>query len=142
MSAWVSALSTGAGSTCTRSAGAPIFCSSARISATVRVVVARPAGEGAMTMALRPLSAIIALFTGVAAGLVDGVTAPTTPTGFAYFTSPSSGRSSMMPTVFARMRSRSVPKVLRWFFTTLSAALPRPVSSTAIAASASAFSGL
>ena len=95
-----------------------------------------------MTMALRPLSAIIALFTGVAAGLVDGVTAPTTPTGFAYLTSPSSGSSSMTPTVFARRRSRSVPKVLRWFFTTLSAALPRPVSSTAIAASASACAGL
>ena len=95
-----------------------------------------------MTMALRPLSAIIALFTGVAAGLVEGVTAPTTPTGFAYFTSPRSGSSSMMPTLFTRMRSRNVPKVLRWFLTTLSAALPRPVSSTAIAARASAFSGL
>ena len=88
--ALVSGLSTGGGSTCTRSAGAPIFASSARISSTVRVVVASPAGEGATTMALRPLSAIIALLTGVAEGLVEGVTAPTTPTGFAYFTSPSS----------------------------------------------------
>ena len=95
-----------------------------------------------MTMAFRPLIAIIALFTGVAAGLVEGVTAPTTPTGFAYFTSPRSGCSAMMPTLFTRIRSRSVPKVLRWFLTTLSAALPRPVSSTAMAASASACWGL
>ena len=109
---------------------------------TVRVVVASPAGEGAMTMALRPLSAIIALLTGVAAGLVDGVTAPTTPTGFAYFTSPSSGSSSMIPTLLTRRRSRRVPKVLRWFLTTLSDALPMPVSSTAMRASASACSGL
>ena len=93
-------------------------------------------------IALRPLTAIIALFTGVAAGFVEGVTAPTTPTGFAYFTSPSSGRSSMIPTLLTRMRSRSVPNVLRWFLTTLSGALPIPVSSTAIRASASACSGL
>ena len=32
-----------------------------------------------MTMALRPLIAIIALLTGVAPGLVDGVIAATTP---------------------------------------------------------------
>ena len=95
-----------------------------------------------MTMALRPLSAIIVLFTGVAAGFVDGVTAPTTPTGFAYFTSPRSGLSSMTPTLLTRMRSRNVPKVLRWFLTILSATLPRPVSSTAIAASSSECSGL
>ena len=95
-----------------------------------------------MTMAFRPLSAIIALLTGVAAGFVEGVTAPTTPTGFAYFTSPSSGSSSMIPTLLTRMRSRSVPKVLRWFLITLSGALPMPVSSTAIRASDSACSGL
>ena len=106
------------------------------------MVVASPAGDGAMTIALRPFRAIIALFTGVAAGFVEGVTAPTTPTGFAYFTRPSSGCSSMIPTLFTRMRSRSVPKVFRWFLITLSGALPIPVSSTAIQASASAFSGL
>ena len=109
---------------------------------TVRVVVVSPAGEGATMIALRPLSAIIALLTGVAEGFVEGVTAPTTPTGFAYFTSPRSGHSSMTPTLFTRMRSRSVPKVLRWFFVTLSDALPSPVSSTAIRASASGVLGL
>ena len=136
------ALSTGGGSTWTRSAGAPIFSSSARIRPTVRVVVASPAGDGAMTIAFAPLRAIIALLTGVAAGFVDGVTAPTTPTGFAYLTSPSAGASSMTPTLLTRIRSRRVPKVLRWFLTTLSGAFPIPVSSTAIRARASACSGL
>ena len=58
-------------------------CSSARMTSTVLAVVAQPAGEGAMTAALRPFSAIIALLTGVAEGLVEGVIAATTPTGFA-----------------------------------------------------------
>ena len=49
------------------------------MSSTVRAVVASPAGDGATTIALRPLTAIIALFTGVADGFVEGVTAPTTP---------------------------------------------------------------
>jgi hypothetical protein len=34
---------------------------------------------------VRPLTAIIALLTGVAPGLVEGVTAPITPIGLAYF---------------------------------------------------------
>ena len=68
-----------------------------------------------MMIALRPLSAIIALLTGVAAGLVDGVIAPTTPTGLAYLTIPRAKSSSITPTVRTRKRSRSVPKVLRWF---------------------------
>jgi hypothetical protein len=34
-----------------------------------------------MTIALRPLIAIMVLLTGVAAGLVDGEMAATTPTG-------------------------------------------------------------
>jgi hypothetical protein len=66
--------------------------------------------------ALRPLIAIIALLAGVAAGLVEGQIAATTPTGFAYWTMPRFGSSAMIPTVRARRRSRSVPKVLRWFF--------------------------
>ncbi len=93
-------------------------------------------------MALRPLSAIIALLTGVAAGLVDGVTAATTPTGLAYLTMPRAASSSMTPTLRTRMRSRSVPKVLRWFLVILSATLPSPVSATASSASSRACSGL
>ena len=51
-----------------------------------------------MMMALPPLIAIIALLTGVAPGLVEGVMAQTTPTGLAYLTMPSFLSSSMMPT--------------------------------------------
>ena len=40
---------------------------------TARAVVRSRAGEGAMMMALRPLTAIMALLTGVAPGLVEGV---------------------------------------------------------------------
>ena len=72
-----------------------------------------------MITALPPFSAIIALLTGVAAGLVEGVIAATTPMGFPYLTRPSSGSSSITPVVLTRNRSRSVPKVLRWFLVTL-----------------------
>src|SRR3546814_19978473 len=82
-------------------------------------------------IALRPLIAIIALLTGVAAGLVEGLTAPTTPTGLAYLTMPFARSSSITPTVLTRSRSRRVPKVLRVFLMTLSGPLPMPVSSTA-----------
>ena len=51
-----------------------------------------------MMMALRPLIAIIALLTGVAPGLVEGVMAQTTPTGLAYLMMPRFLSSSMMPT--------------------------------------------
>jgi hypothetical protein len=132
----------GGGRICTRSSTAPIFLSSARMSSTVRAVVRRPAGEAAMMIAFRPLTAIIALFTGVAPGLVEGVMAQTTPTGLAYFTIPRSGSSSTMPTDFTRRRSRKVPKVLRCFLTNLSATLPSLVSATASSASSFACSGL
>jgi len=76
---------------------------------TVVVVVASPAGEGATMTALRPLTAIIDLLTGVAAGLVAGVSAATTPTGFAYLTMPRSTSSSISPTELTPIRSRRVP---------------------------------
>ena len=41
-------------------------------------------------IALRPFSALMMLFAGVAAGLVDGVIAATTPTGRAISTRPRS----------------------------------------------------
>ena len=95
-----------------------------------------------MTTALPPLIAIIALFTGVAPGLVDGVMAQTTPTGLAYFTMPRFASSSMMPTVLTRSRSRKVPKVLRCFLMILSGTLPSLVSATASSASSLACAGL
>ena len=50
---------------------------------TASAVVDQPLGDGAMTTALPPLTAIMALLIGVAAGFVDGVMAATTPTGLA-----------------------------------------------------------
>ena len=133
---------TGLGSICTRSAGSPIFVSSARMASTTGLVAAHAGGGGAMTMALPPLSAIMALLTGVAEGLVEGVTAPTTPTGLAYLTMPFSGICSMMPVDLTLRRSRSVPKVFRWFLTTLLSTSPMPVTSTATSASRRALCGL
>src|SRR5262245_2948975 len=109
---------------------------------TVCLVAAQAVVGGAMTMALPPLIAIMALLTGVAEGLVEGVTAATTPTGLAYLTRPFSGTSSMMPVDLTLSRSRSVPKVFRWFLMTLLSSSPMPVTSTAILASRRAFSGL
>ena len=53
--------------------------SSARMPSTVGLLAAHAVGGGAMMMALPPFSAIMALLTGVADGLVEGVMAPTTP---------------------------------------------------------------
>ncbi len=96
--------------------------------------------KGAMITALRPFKAIITLLAGVAAGLVDGVTAPTTPTGLAISVIPFSPSTLITPTDLAEgsRRSRRVPSVLRWFLVTLSSKFPRPVSSTAVRASSSA----
>ena len=109
---------------------------------TVGLLAAQALGGGAMMMALPPFRAIMALLTGVADGLVDGVIAPTTPTGLAYSTRPFAGFSSMIPVDFTRSRSRSVPNVLRWFLMTLLSTSPMPVTSTAISARRRAFSGL
>jgi hypothetical protein len=133
---------TGCGRICTRSVGAPTFSSAPRISSTVALVLLQPAGEGAITIALAPLSAIMVLLTGVAAGLVDGVIAATTPTGLPYLMTPCPVSFSMTPTVRTRIRSRNAPKVLRWFLIILSATLPIPVSLTESSARCLAFSGL
>ena len=53
-----------------------------------RAHVLQPFGDGATMTALRPLSALMILLAGVAPGLVDGVTAQTTPTGRAISTMP------------------------------------------------------
>ena len=66
---------TGWGRICTRSIGAPTWASAALITSTVALVLVQLLGEGAMMMALAPLIAIMALLTGVAVGLVEGVMA-------------------------------------------------------------------
>ena len=58
--------------------------------------------DGATITALRPFSALMILLAGVAAGLVDGVTAHTTPTGRAISTMPArscAARRIVSPTV-------------------------------------------
>ena len=71
------------------------------------------------------------LLTGVAAGLVEGVTAPTTPTGFAISTIPFFLSSLIIPTVLIFFKSLNNPSVFLLFFKTLCSASPRPVESTA-----------
>ena len=58
----------------------------------------RPSATARRTIALRPLSALMMLFAGVAPGFVDGVIAATTPTGRAISIMPLSGSSAMTPT--------------------------------------------
>ena len=71
------------------------------------------------------------LFIGVAAGLVDGVTAATIPTGFAISIIPFSLSSLITPTVLIFFRSLNSPSVFLLFFKILSSGFPRPVSLTA-----------
>ena len=65
-------------------------------------------------MALRPLTAEIALMTGVASGLVEGDRAPMTPTGLAILIILRTGSSSITPTDLSLMMSTRVARVLRW----------------------------
>ena len=93
------------------------------------------AGEGAMITALRPLTAIIALLTGVADGFVDGVIIPTTPHG--------AGSTSVSPLspVKACGTKSSGPGVFfacRMILFILSGIFPKPVSETASLPSRSA----
>mmetsp|Transcript_7017 Transcript_7017/g.22223 ORF Transcript_7017/g.22223 Transcript_7017/m.22223 type:complete len:257 (+) Transcript_7017:787-1557(+) len=97
----------------TRSAGAPIRSSAPRISSTMSALVFCARGCGAMMMELRPLTAAMDLMTGVASGLVEGDSAPITPTGLAILTTPRSGSSSITPTDLSSMMSISAARVLR-----------------------------
>ena len=99
MSSAVASLVIGAGSICTRSRGAPMRSNCACTNSSSRAQVDAPFGEGATMTALRALSALMILLAGVAAGLVEGVTRATTPTGRAISTRPRSGSSAMTPTV-------------------------------------------
>ena len=142
ISSCVASLVTGAGSICTRSAGAPTFASSEWMNSSSSAQVDQPLGEGATITALRPFRALRILLAGVAPGFVEGVSAATTPAARAISTMPSSGYSAITPTLFAPCRSRSRPIVLRSFLAILSGTLPRPVSATASSASRRLFSGL
>jgi len=70
---------------------------------------------------LRPLTANNALTGGVASGPVAGISAATTPTGLAIFTSPASRCSSTTPTVRKPAMSASTPVTRLLILATLSA---------------------
>src|SRR3546814_19226723 len=89
----------------TRSAGAHILTMASCIRSTIILLVSVARGCGATMIELRPLTALIALMTGVASGLVVGDNAPITPIGFAIFTMLRSGSSSITPTDLSLMMS-------------------------------------
>ena len=68
---------------CIKSLGAPIFFNSILIKTNKSIKTLDPAGDGDTIIEFLVFKALIMLFIGVAAGFVDGVTAATTPTGFA-----------------------------------------------------------
>ena len=97
-------------------------------------------GCGAKMTALPVFRANMPLHIGVTTGLVTGVTAPTTPIGFATRIRPTSGFSAMMPRDFLPLRLFQIVRDLPLAFATLSSYTPRPVSSCPILASISALS--
>ena len=117
-----------------RSTGAPSRASARRMISTVSRVVRRLRGWGEKITASRHLSANIPTPGGVSSGFVVGTRDAMTPTGFAYFTIPRSGSSSMMPTLRWRSTSRRMPMTLNRLPTRLTGS-PIPLSSTPIAAS-------
>ena len=62
---------------------------------------------------------------------MDGVIAPTMPTGFAISVTPFSLSFLIIPTVLTFFKSLNNPKVFLLFFKILSSAFPNPVSVTA-----------
>ena len=68
--------------------GAPTFFNSELINVNKSLKTLVPAGDGDIIIEFLVFNAFIMLFIGVAAGFVDGVTAATTPTGFAISTIP------------------------------------------------------
>ncbi len=137
MSSWVAAMD-GSAIVCTRSAGAPTCSQAPRMYSTTAAVDRLVRGWGAITMALRPFRANSALTGGVASGPVVGINAATTPTGLAIFVRPRSGSSSTTPTVSTPRMSARTPSTRLLILVTLSEWLPKPPSSTASPANASA----
>ena len=74
---------------------------------------ASPLGDGAKMIAFLPLIALRVLFSGVAIGFVEGVSAPIMPTGRAISTRPFCGISLITPTEGVFFKSLRRPKVFR-----------------------------
>ena len=120
----------GEGNDCIRSLGALILSNSVFIHFNNASKTFDPEGEGETIIAFLPFTALMILLTGVAAGFVAGVTAATTPTGFAISIIPLEASSSIIPTVFLFFRSLNKPTVFLLFFIILSSTFPNLVVST------------
>jgi len=104
---------------CIKSSGAPTCLKPSLISSIVLPPVFAALGWGENIIAFLALRAYIAFPAGVKSGLVAGITHAITPTGFAYFTIPFSGISSIIPTLFCLRASRSTPLILYFLFSLL-----------------------
>ncbi len=102
-----------------KSSGAPTSLRPSRISSIVFPPVFKALGWGEKIIAFLALSAYMALPAGVKSGFVAGTTHAITPTGFAYFTIPFSGNSSITPTLFCLKASLSTPRILNLLFSRL-----------------------
>ena len=81
------------------SSGRPAATAALCMTAVVSWMQRRAEGCGLITIALRALIEISALWIAVEVGLVEGMTAATTPMGSAISTTPVSLSSRRMPTV-------------------------------------------
>ena len=97
-------------------------------------------GWGLMTMALPALMEIRLLYITVEVGLVEGISAATTPMGTPISVSPRSGSERSTPTVRMSRMDSQVMRLPSSFFSFLSSQRPKPVSRTASLASSSAWS--
>ena len=68
---------------CIKFLGAPTLFNSIFIKTSKSIKTLDPAGDGDTIIEFLVFNALMMLFIGVAAGLVEGVTAAITPTGFA-----------------------------------------------------------
>src|SRR5476651_1414852 len=112
-SAAVAALVIGGGSTWTRSGDKPALANCAWMNSISNAHDEYPFGDGATITALPHFSALMILLAGVAAGLVDGVIAATTPTARAISTIPVAEFRLITPQVLASCKSRRSPSVFR-----------------------------
>ena len=128
---FVNSFVTGQSKVWTRFSGAFSFFNSLLIEFNKLLKTLDPAGDGEIIIEFLHFRALIMLLVGVAAGFVDGVTAPTTPIGFAISIIPLILSSLITPIVLTFLISLNNPSVFLLFFKTLSLALPSPVSFTA-----------
>ena len=120
--------------------GAPASTAASLISVAALSVHFAADGWGEKTMAFLAFTAIIDLNIAVDVGFVDGTIPISSPTGSATSMVLATGSSLTIPMVFMSfIASYSSPDAI-WFLYVLSSTFPKPVSSTAICASVTAFS--